>query len=112
MGEAVGKTGGGGSSMGDMATIGAGLAMGQQMAESLQPKKDTPPKLPTKDETTYHIALDDVSEGPYNIRTIREMIERGAIKRDTLVWRKGLDDWQPADTQFGKYFQNTPPPLP
>ena len=110
MGEAVGKEGG--STIGDMASIGAGMAMGQQMADSLNKKNDTPPKLPTRDETTYHIALDDESEGPYDMRTIQGLIDKGSIKRDTLVWKKGLSDWKSADSQFEKYFNNTPPPLP
>jgi membrane protease subunit (stomatin/prohibitin family) len=113
MGEAMGKEGG--SAMGDMATIGAGIAMGQNMANSINfstPPKNTPPPIPTRDETLYHIAVDNASEGPYDMRTIKGLIARGTIKRDTLVWRKGLEDWKSAKSQFGEEFDSTPPPLP
>ncbi|SFV67074.1 Putative virion core protein (lumpy skin disease virus) [hydrothermal vent metagenome] len=110
-GEALGNSGGGGSSIGDMIGMGAGIALGQEMTNKIS-LKDTPPKLPARDETSYHIAVDDVSEGPYDVKTIKNLIEKGTIKRDTLVWRKGLEDWKPAKSILKEYFDNTPPPLP
>ena len=106
--EALGKSGG---SMSDMVGMGAGIALGQEMANKIV-SKNNPPKLPTRDETIYHIALDDISEGPYDIRSIRSLISKGTIRKDTLIWRKGLEDWQSADIVLEKYFKNTPPPLP
>jgi len=40
------------------------------------------------------------------------MITKGAIHRDTLVWSKGMPDWDTAQNVFENYFENTPPPLP
>ncbi|MCH9740701.1 MAG: SPFH domain-containing protein [Epsilonproteobacteria bacterium] len=111
-GEALGNSGEGGSSaMGDMVGMGAGIALGQEMLNKIS-DKNTPPELPTRDTTLYHIAVDDVSEGPYDIRKIQELIQGEIIKEDTLVWTKGLDDWQVAKEVLKKYFNNTPPPLP
>jgi len=115
-GEALGKavSGGGSSAIGDMIGMGAGIALGQSMAESLSKKKDTstPPPLPSRDEKVYHVAVDNHSEGPYNMRTIQSMIQKGDIKADTLIWTKGMKDWDSAKNVFSDYFENTPPPLP
>ncbi len=112
MGEAMGKEGG--STIGDMASIGAGIAMGQDIANSMRSPspKETPPPLPTRDETLYHVAVDSQTKGPYDMKTIRGLIDKGSIKRDTLVWKKGLSEWKVADSQFAEEFENTPPPLP
>ncbi len=112
-GEALGNSNGGGT-ISDMIGMGAGIALGQNMADSFNKNhtKDTPPPLPTRDEKVYHIALDNVSEGPYDIRTIKNLILKGEINRDTLVWSKGMSDWNKAENVFQNLFENTPPPLP
>jgi len=113
-GEAIGNSQGGGA-IADMIGMGAGVAIGQEIVNSLSKKhedKNTPPPLPTRDEVMYHIAVDSVSEGPYDMRSIKDMITKGTIAKDTLVWSKGMKDWDKAENVFGSYFENTPPPLP
>jgi membrane protease subunit (stomatin/prohibitin family) len=114
-GEALGNSSGGGA-MGDMIGMGAGIAMGQSMAEALSKKKDTntntPPPIPSRDERVYYVALDNASEGPYDMRTIKGMVKKGEITRDTLIWTKGMKNWDKAQSVIGEYFDNTPPPLP
>ncbi|HIO96121.1 MAG TPA: SPFH domain-containing protein [Campylobacterales bacterium] len=111
-GEAIGVSGEGGSSaIADMIGMGAGIALGQDMANKIT-NKQVPPALPSRDQTMYHIALDDASEGPYDMRTIQNLINNKTIQRDTLMWREGLDEWQPAQEVIGKLFKSTPPPLP
>ena len=112
-GEALGNEGG--SSMGDMVGMGAGIALGQEMANKLTKEKidkNVAPPLPTRNSTMYHVAMEDKQEGPYDIRTIRQYISEGTIKENTLVWAKGQQDWAEASTVLGKYFNATPPPLP
>ncbi len=102
-------------SMGDMIGMGAGIALGQSMAESLSKNsvdKHTPPPLPQLNSKQYYIALSDEREGPYDIRTIQLFIREDKIKKETLVWTKGLEDWVEAYTILGEYFNATPPPLP
>ncbi len=101
--------------MSDMLGMGAGLALGQEMAQKMSQKeikKDTPPPLPTQKELLYHIAVDDVSEGPYDFNTIQEYIKKGIITKETLVWKEGLNDWVQAHLEFKHYFNATPPPVP
>jgi len=111
-GNALGAEGG---TMSDMLGMGAGLALGQQMANQMggqSVNKNTPPPLPTNQEVMYHIAVDEASEGPYNLHAIQEYIKKGTIKRETLVWKEGLADWVEADSVLKEYFNATPPPLP
>ncbi len=112
-GEALGKDGGG--SMGDMVGMGAGIALGQDMANKLSKEpidKNVAPPLPTRNSTMYHVAMEDKQEGPYDIRTIQQYIVEGTIQPNTLVWTEGQQDWVEAQNVLGKYFNATPPPLP
>jgi len=112
-GEALGSDKGG--TMSDMIGMGAGLAMGQEMAQNMSKKSnknDAPPPLPSRNSTMYHIAVDDLQEGPFDLRTIQLYINEGKVKRDTLIWTEGLQDWVEADSVLNKYFKTTPPPLP
>jgi len=112
-GKALGSEGS--NAMSDMVGMGAGIAMGQNMAESLSKKsvdKHTPPPLPQRNSTMYYVALNDEKEGPYDIRTVQLFINENKIQRDTLIWKEGLKDWVEAYTVLEKYFNATPPPLP
>ena len=108
---------GGNSAINDMVSMGAGLALGQQMTQEINsPKnnvdKSMPPPLPTRNETMYHIAVDNLQEGPYDLRTIQGYIKEGKVTQDTLVWTKGLKDWVEASSVLERYFSAVPPPLP
>jgi membrane protease subunit (stomatin/prohibitin family) len=111
-GEALGN---GSGSMSDMVGMGAGIAVGQSMANALEKNKidkNTPPPLPQRNATMYYVAISDESEGPYDIRTIQHFINEKKIQKDTLIWTKGEEDWVEASTLLEKYFNATPPPLP
>ncbi len=111
-GEALGNATGG-SGIGDIMGMGMGFSLGQEIfGQGKRVEKDTPPPLPSRDETMYHIAVDNLSEGPYDTRTIQEFIDKGKIKRDSLVWTKGMKNWEKAGDKLSNLFENTPPPLP
>jgi len=40
----------------------------------------------------YYLVLDRETRGPFG----KEELERQSLRRDTLLWRKGLADWMPA----------------
>jgi len=112
-GNALGSENGG--AMADMIGMGAGIAMGQTMADSLSKgkiDKNTPPPLPDRNSTMYYVALNEEQEGPYDIRTIQLFIREKKIKKNTLIWTEGQEDWIEAYTILEKYFNATPPPLP
>ncbi len=109
--EAMGKTSGGGT-MGDMVGMGAGVAMGQMMADALKPGHEsasaTPP--PPPDIKHYFVSIDGRSEGPFGLDEMRSMIAEGTLTRDTYVWREDLDGWKEAAHVVGGLFPPPPPP--
>ncbi|MBL0722090.1 MAG: SPFH domain-containing protein [Sulfurovum sp.] len=109
--------GGTNGAMGNIVEIGAGMAMGQQIAQSIsnsmQQQHSTPsmPPPPIPQSILYHIARDGVAEGPYPVSAIIEYINNGTVMRDTLVWSEDMDGWIEAGVVFSDNFRQTPPPL-
>lgn len=48
------------------------------------------------DMTSWHYAVGERSTGPVEEKTLRALIEAGAVNGDTLVWREGMTTWAPA----------------
>lgn len=98
--------------------LGAGITMAQQMTRQILNSsdktnhQDTPPPLPG--ELLYYAAIDGQQSGPYNLSQLEEMVEKQILRRDTLVWKKGLAEWTPAGKQsdLQSIWTSTPPPLP
>lgn len=44
----------------------------------------------------WHYVLNGKTFGPVNEETARQLFATSAITPDTLVWREGMSDWQPA----------------
>jgi len=108
--EALGNEGG---SMGEMAGIGAGLAMGQQMANMMNHTSTTSaPPPPPPQEKLYHIAINGASQGPYGMAQLKSQIASGNLARETLVWCEGMGGWTMASEALPSLFSQTPPPLP
>ena len=108
-GEALGSDSG---SMGDMVGMGAGLAMGQQMADSFKntrPIINTPPPPPSKEN--FYVSIDGKANGPFNKSGLSEMITNGTLKLDTFVWRQDFDGWKKASEVLKELFEQAPPPI-
>jgi hypothetical protein len=109
--------------MSEMASMGAGLAMGQQMAGmmgGMQTNQQTnsspsngatsmPPPLPTA--TEYFVAINGKSEGPYLESKIKEFIKDTKVSRSTKMWKEGMSDWKEAKEVVSSLFSSMPPPL-
>lgn len=95
-------------SVSDMVGMGAGLAMGQQMANSMN--NNTPPSVPNQ-IAQYFVAIGSKSEGPYSLEVIESEIKAGSITKQTLVWTQGMKEWAEASTILKDSFNQTPPPL-
>jgi len=112
-GEALGNASEGG--MGEMVGMGAGIAMGQQMADAMKPSSapeseqntETPP--PPPDIKHYFVSLNGRSEGPFGLDDLRRMIADNTLTRATYVWREDLDGWKEAGQVLGGLF---PPTIP
>ncbi len=105
-GQALGNSEGSAS---DMVGMGAGLAMGQQMANSLN--ATPPPPLPNQ-VAQYYVALNGAQQGPYSLEQIKTYIDTKEIDKETLLWTQGMQGWEPASSVLSQYFTQTPPPLP
>ncbi len=127
--------GNGGGETGSMASAGAGMAMGmemgRQMAESMraqapapqaQPEPQTPPPAPEADEppppppstgpSIYYLMLMGERVGPMPIEEVYNYLTSGQADSGTLVWRKGMGNWQPINTLSEIDLSIVPPPLP
>jgi membrane protease subunit (stomatin/prohibitin family) len=105
-GQALGNSDG---SVSDMVGMGAGIAMGQQMAESMK-KSATPPSL-SNESAEYFVAIDGKSEGPLPLDMIEGYVKSGKISHKTRMWKEGMESWAEADSVIPDLFSKTPPPL-
>jgi hypothetical protein len=60
----------------------------------------------------WHIELDGSRHGPVTEAEIQKLVAEQRVRRDTLCWQPGFEDWKAAAaTALSKYFINEPPPL-
>ena len=108
--------------------IGAGIAMGQQMADQMRSPGSTaaspppagqagaastpPPPLPA--DKAFHVSVGGKAKGPFSGDKLAAMVADGTLRRDTLVWSQGMDDWRPAGqvSELAEHLAAVPPPLP
>ncbi len=55
---------------------------------------ELPPPLP--DGASWYFAKGGQRQGPTSVGEVRRLLRAGEIDDDTLVWRQGMADWQPA----------------
>ncbi|HPE61825.1 MAG TPA: SPFH domain-containing protein [Thiolinea sp.] len=115
--ESLGK--GNGNNAMDM---GMGFAMANRMAEGLNspgnntgpaPAAAAPP--PLQQQSQWYVAENNQSTGPHSMEQVRALILGGQLNGQTLVWKSGMENWQPAAdvTELsGLLRPRTPPPLP
>ena len=44
----------------------------------------------------YYVVIDGEQAGPFERATVAEMVGRGEVGAETLVWTAGMEDWAPA----------------
>ena len=71
-----------------------------------------PPPPPS--QTMYHISVNGQTVGPYAISQMQEMVNRGELTRETLVWCQGMGNWEKATnvSELSSLFGTIPPPPP
>ncbi|MCZ7424769.1 SPFH domain-containing protein [Micromonospora sp. WMMA1949] len=108
--------------------LGMGMAMGQQMARTMgggaatqpapaqpapaQPAAAEPPPLPG--QAQWYVGVGGQRQGPYDLGGLAEQANAGALGAETLVWRTGMAQWQPAGQvpELASVLASVPPPLP
>ena len=114
LGQALGAPGGGGGAAAEGAGLGLGLALaGRMLQPGAGPASAVPAPPPLG--TSWHLAVNGQSQGPYAHDQLIAAIAAGQISPATLVWTSGMAAWSPASqvpqlaTAFGP---PRPPPLP
>lgn len=99
-----------------MAGIALGGAVGQNIAGTMNGmisgvNQQTPPPIPT---VLFHVAVNGAATGPFDMNTLTQMINAGTLTKDTLVWKSGMTNWEPAGnvSEFTALLGTTPPPVP
>lgn len=80
--------------------LGAGLNIGNQMngVSSHLSTNLTPPPIPI----LYYAIINNGQFGPGDYNQIKKFIVSGEIISTTLIWKQGLENWQPID-QFDEF---------
>ncbi|MFN5973513.1 MAG: SPFH domain-containing protein [Planctomyces sp.] len=114
LGQALGAPGAGGGAAAEGAGLGLGLALaGRMLQPGAGPASAVPAPPPLG--TSWHLAVNGQSQGPYAHDQLIAAIAAGQISPATLVWTSGMAAWSPASqvpqlaTAFGPPL---PPPLP
>ena len=63
-------------------------------------------------EEEYYLGIDNKSSGPFDLRTLKRKLRH--LPKNTLVWTKGMEDWEMAFKlpELKEAFPIEPPPLP
>lgn len=110
-----------GGIMGAGMGMGMGMGMGNQMGNMYQQNQFNPQTgmqnqgpPPPPPVSQYYIAVNGAQQGPYDDNTFRGMIQSGAVKRETTVWKNGMAGWLPAGQvpELAPLFNMMPPPPP
>ena len=66
------------------------------MMDGIQPPVQselTPPPVLT---AAYHVVVNGKATGPFDAKTLVQMVAAGQITADSLVWKSGMEQWKNA----------------
>jgi len=94
--------------------LGLGFAMANRMMQPQAGGAGMVPPPPPPAGTTFHVAVNGQTSGPFNMAQMADAINKGQVQRDTLVWSAGMSGWVPASQvpQLAASFAAVPPPPP
>lgn len=72
-----------------------GLYGGFARAVNAPNKAADAPAVPTED---WYVGVNGVPLGPVRLAVLRDKAAQGQVDGESLVWREGFDEWQPAKT--------------
>ena len=117
MGASSGVELGGGSGFNPtsmMAGMAVGSAVGQNLAGVINQAMAQPIQPPLVPAVSYHVAVNGHAAGPFDLSMLTQMAANGQLAADSLVWKPGMAQWQPAGSleDLRNLFGQVPPPVP
>ena len=123
MNNATEMSGGGGMNPAAMMTgMAMGGAIGQNMASMMNgmmsgvntPAQQVNPTPPPIQCSTYYVAVNGQSTGPFDIPSLTQMAATGQLTATSLVWKNGMTEWINAGSvqELSALFSNQIPPIP
>ncbi len=98
--------------------LGVGIAMGQQIANAMNPRAVAPPASPASPAApppplptaTWYITRSGQNFGPYS----QDQLLANGLTAQSNVWKQGMAGWQPANTvpELQSLLGSVPPPPP
>jgi len=117
LGDAANNPGG---TAGEGIGLGMGFAMANQMAGMFQSQNQqpmggpsSPPPIPGG--VLFYVIINGQQAGPYDSRTLQQLVQQKMLTRDSLVWKQGMAQWgKAADVPelAGLFAPQGPPPPP
>ncbi|MDR0623613.1 MAG: DUF4339 domain-containing protein [Treponema sp.] len=71
-------------------------------------------QIPQNVPSDYFISTNNQPAGPFSFNELKQMVQTGQLRKDSLVWKEGMRQWVAAGnvSEFDSLFTTTPPPLP
>ena len=107
---------GSGQLVGLGAGLGVGAGVGYQMNTMAQTMINTnpitPPPIPPQQQT-FFVLINGQQFGGQTLQSIQQMIMKGLVNQDTLIWTQGMANWMPlSQVPALSPLLMTPPPVP
>jgi hypothetical protein len=83
---------------------------GTAVVETEFKKEEKPREQNEPSEEQWYAYFANQKHGPMNAVVLQQHVLSGNVNRDTLVWRTGLTDWQPAVIALPALFPKSMPP--
>lgn len=85
-----------------MIEMGLGITMANQIPQMMnavmpnQQGPQTPPALSSSSFQVY-VSINGNQAGPFNEQEFIALIQKGLVNKESLVWKKGMANWLPAN---------------
>lgn len=90
------------------------MTQGQIAQPGMMQQQTGAPVPPPPPMSLYHVLINNVQQGPYNVQQLQQMAQQGTFTAQTYVWKQGMGGWEMASAcpELAGMFAATPPPPP
>lgn len=117
----IAQTAAGNEGAGNFMGVGMGMGMGQQMGQMISSAMqqsgltgNSAPITPPPSASSFYVASNGQTTGPFSLNNIREMIINGSLTAASYVYRLGGTEWKAAQSEpeIAQIFAELLPPPP